>query len=103
MVRRTQGRTLLEGPAQICRRTLEFLMEEYVNFCKKGFWMLLPYDSVKNYESLRLSPLGVVPQRERRPRVIVDYSFHGVNTETVKLFPAEAVQFGKANERLQSH
>ncbi len=65
--------------------------------------MLLPYDSVKNYESLRLSPLGVVPQRGRRPRVIVDYSFHGVNTETLKLSPAEAMQFEKANARLQSH
>jgi hypothetical protein len=93
----------LRGPHKSAEEFLEFLREEYVDFCEKGFWMLLPYDSVKNFESLRLSPLGVVPQRERRPRVIVDYSFHDVNIDTVKLSPAEAMQFGKANERLQSH
>jgi hypothetical protein len=40
--------------------------------------------------------MGVVPQRECRPRVIVDYSFFGVNTKTAKLAPLEAMQFGKA-------
>jgi hypothetical protein len=44
--------------------------------------------------------MGVVPQRDRRPRVIVDYSFFGVNEETVKLAPREAMQFGKALERI---
>jgi hypothetical protein len=62
--------------------------------------MLLPYDEEKNIPGLRLFPIGVVPQRERRPRIIVDYSFYGVNADTVKLAPIESMQFGKANERL---
>jgi hypothetical protein len=62
--------------------------------------MLLPYKEVKGIPGLRLSPIGVVPQRERRPRIIVYYSFYGVNADTVKLTPAESMQFGKANERL---
>jgi hypothetical protein len=37
----------------------------------------------------------VVPQRDRRPRLIVDYTFSGVNPETVKMAPPEAMQFGK--------
>jgi hypothetical protein len=52
---------------------------------------------------LRVSPMGVVPQRERRPRVIVDYSFFGVNDDMVKLAPREAMQFGKALERILGH
>ena len=64
--------------------------------------MLLPYEEVKDLPGLRLSPLGVVPQRERRPRIIVDYSFYGINGDTVPLAPIEAMQFGKANERLWS-
>jgi hypothetical protein len=28
-------------------------------------------------------PLGCVPQRDRRPRLIVDLSFYGVNADTV--------------------
>jgi hypothetical protein len=26
----------------------EFLEEEFTNFCAKGFWMLLPYDDVRD-------------------------------------------------------
>ena len=43
----------------------EFLGEEFSDFMKKGFWLLLPYDQVKDLPGLRLSPIGVVPQRQR--------------------------------------
>ena len=49
---------------------------------------------------LRVSPLGVVPQRDRRPRLIVDYSFSGVNDDTIPLAPRESIQFGRALQRL---
>ena len=42
----------------------------------------------------------MVPQRERRPRVIVDYAFVGLNKETVKLAHQESMQFGKLVEQL---
>jgi hypothetical protein len=38
--------------------------------------MVMPYDDIRDHPSLRVSPLGVVPQRDRRPRIIVDYSFY---------------------------
>jgi hypothetical protein len=44
--------------------------------------------------------MGVVPQHERRPRLIVDYSFSGIKDETVPLSPREAMQFGQALERI---
>ncbi|KAL3943053.1 MAG: hypothetical protein SGARI_000071, partial [Bacillariaceae sp.] len=44
--------------------------------------------------------MGVVPQNERRPRPIVDYSFSGLNGETISLAPDEAMQFGRALERI---
>ena len=41
-------------------------------------------------------PLGVIPQRDRRPRLFVDYAFSKVNAETVRLAPPdEAMQFGR--------
>jgi hypothetical protein len=43
----------------------EFLQEEFLEFVQKGFWMLLPYDDVKHLPGLRLSPIGVAPQRDR--------------------------------------
>jgi hypothetical protein len=62
----------------------------------KGQWVLLPADLVLQAPNLRISPLGVVPQRERRPRTICDYSFFLVNLDTIPLDPDESTQFGRA-------
>ena len=70
------------------------------DFIEKGFWTVLPFDVVKDLPNLRLSPLGVVPQRDRRPRLIMDLSFYGVNADTVRQAPPEAMQFGRTLERL---
>jgi hypothetical protein len=97
--------TMARGPHKSAFDFAEFLGEELTEFVLKGQWIVLPYEVVKKLprkltRQLRVSPMGVVPQRERRPRVIVDYSFFGVNNDTVKLAPREAMQFGKALERI---
>ena len=66
----------------------------------QGYWTVLPYSMVLTLSHLRLSPLGVVPQRDRRPRIIVDYTFWGINDDTVSLAPSESMQFGRALERV---
>jgi hypothetical protein len=73
-----------------------FLWKEFVDLILKGKWVLLPADLVLKEPNLRLSPLGVVPQRERQPRTICDYSFFLVNLDTIPLAPAESMQFGRA-------
>jgi hypothetical protein len=78
----------------------EFVGEEMVAFAQQGFWTVLPLEVAYTLPHLRLSPLGVVPQRNRRPRLIVDYTYSGVNPETVKVAPPEAMQFGKALQRI---
>ena len=88
------------GAHQSCKDHLEFIRTEMLDFVKKGYWMVLPYRLVQDLAQLRLSPLGVVPQRERRPRLIVDYTYNGVNEDTVKMVPPEAMQFGRALERV---
>jgi hypothetical protein len=66
----------------------------------KGQWLVLPYSSVHDLPGLRISPPGVVPQREQRPRWIVDYSWWKVNHDTLPLAPVEAMQFGHALDRI---
>ena len=66
----------------------------------KQQWVVLPYKVAKNFKDLRLSPPGVVPQRGRRPRWIVDYTWSNVNDETLPLAPSEAMQFGHALDRI---
>jgi hypothetical protein len=97
--------TIARGPHKSAFEHIQFLGEELAEFVLKGQWVVLPYSVVRSLPShiqrqLRISPVGVVPQRERRPRVIVDYSFFGVNAGTAKLAPREAMQFGKALERI---
>lgn len=88
------------GPHQSANDHLEFVRDEMADFVRKGFWTVLPYPLVKRLRGLHLSPLSSIPQRGRRPILIVDLSFYGVNMDTVKLAPHEAMQFGRALDRL---
>ena len=87
---------LHRGPHKSCHEHLEFLQEELVDMINKKQWVILPYDVAQHLPGLRLSPPGIVPQRERRPRWICNYSFYKVNDETVELFCKESMQFGHA-------
>ena len=88
------------GPHQSAKDHGDFLWSEMGDMAEKGQWMVLPFDQVKDLPGLHISPLGVVPQHERRPRTIVDYSYYGLNDNTVNLAPREAMQFGRTLERL---
>ena len=94
------GAAIQRGPHKSCLEHHDFLDEEMYQMTEKGQWMVLPYDEVKHLPNLRLSPPGVVPQHDRRPRTIVDYTFSFVNGKTLGLAPKEAMQFGRALQRI---
>jgi hypothetical protein len=91
---------MARGPHKSATEHAAFLDEEMATMVERGQWMVLPYELVRDMDKVRISPIGVVPQHDRRPRTIVDYSYHNLNAETVPLAPAEAMQFGKALPRL---
>jgi hypothetical protein len=93
---------LQQGSHQSALQHEGFLCEDFLDLIRKGQWVLLPADLVLQEPNLRLSPLGVVPQRERRPRTICDYSLFLVNLDTIPLAPAESMQFGRALWRILS-
>ena len=78
----------------------QFFRQEMMDMCEKNYWVVLPYSQVRHLEELRISPPGVVPQKDRRPRTIVDYTFSKVNDNTVPLAPNQAMQFGRAPQRI---
>lgn len=78
----------------------DFIREEMASMVEQQYWTVIPYSQVRYLPSLRLSPMGVVPQRDRRPRIIVDYTFSGVNEDTALIAPMEAMQFGRAFNRV---
>ena len=93
-------RALRRGPHKSCHEYVEFLREEFTDMIEKGQWVVLPASVAKTLPGLRLSPPGVVPQRDRRPRWIGDYSWWNVNSDTLPLAAMEAMQFGHALDRI---
>jgi hypothetical protein len=77
-----------------------FLLEDLYDYVRMGYWLVLPYSSLRGHPTLCIAPAGVVPQRDRRPRPIMDYSFNGVNQSSLPLAPPHAMQFGQAFQRI---
>ncbi|VEU43031.1 unnamed protein product, partial [Pseudo-nitzschia multistriata] len=91
---------LARGPHKSSHNGIEFLCEEYADMMDKQQWTVLPAKLVANIPGLQLSPLGLVPQRGCRDRMISDYSYFSMNNDTVPIAPEEAMQFGRALKRL---
>ena len=83
------------GPHQSTKGKESFIRDEFAAMVNAGHWLVVPYDLVRLLPTLKLSPTGVVPQRERRDRIIVDYTFSGVNQSTSEVAP-DSLQFGHA-------
>ena len=94
---------LRRGPHASAKKHTQFLRQEFADMIQKGHWTVLPASQVMHLRNVRLSPLGVVPQRDRRPRTICDYTFYQVNDDTSPLAPLEAMQFGRTLHRLLRH
>lgn len=88
------------GAHQSALQHLDFVRDEFVDMIRKKFWVVLPASALQDVPGLRLSPLGVVPQHERRPRIICDYTYYGVNQVTESVAPPEAMQFGRTLQRV---
>jgi hypothetical protein len=89
-------RALVRGPHASSHDYIDYLHEEFVDMINKDQRMVLPYLAVRHLLGLHISPPGVVPQWERCPRWIVDYSWWNVNQETLPLAAIKAMQFGHA-------
>ena len=78
----------------------DFLQDEMLDMVNRKYWTVVPYRAVRHLPQLKISPAGVIPQRNRRPRTIIDYTFSGVTASTFQLAPPHAMQFGKALPRI---
>ena len=82
----------------------EFVRDEMASFIENNFWLVLPYDLVRDLLLLRLTPLAVKDERDRRPRVLMDHSWpwpwDNINENALPGAPPEAMQFGPMPPRL---
>jgi len=94
-------RVLRKGPhISASKLYREFLHQDMINYIKKRFWVVLPYSAVAHFPHLKLAPCGVVLQRERRPRPIMDYTITTVNQHSIPLAYPHAMQIGRTLPRL---
>jgi hypothetical protein len=93
---------ILRGAHQSTRTNKSFVRKEFADMVESGQWLVLPYALVRHLSGLCLSPSGLVPQRNRRDRLIVDYTYSGVNQSTIPLAP-DSLQFGYAFLRILQH
>ena len=69
------------------------------DFVEKGFWIVLPLEDAVGLNGLRLSPAGLIPQRDLWDRIVTDYTWSGVNEATRRLAP-DSMHFGHALQRI---
>jgi len=91
---------ILRGNHPSAQSFTDFLRTEMEDMRTKGMFIVLPYALIRHHPQLRISPLGCVPQRDRRPRIINDYTYSEVNPSTVSMAPREAMQWGRALNRV---
>ena len=87
------------GSHNSCNRDPSFLRTEMRDFVEEGFWIVLPLEDVVGFNGLRLSPAGIIPQRDLLDRIVIYYTWSGVNESTWRL-STESMQFGHALQRI---
>ena len=92
----------MRGPHRSACDHSDFVREEFSDMVRKNYWTVLPAKDILSHPELRISPLGVVPQHQRRPRIICDYSFYGLNEATQPTGPHAAMRFGQALRRIMT-
>ena len=95
---------ILRGCHHSAKQHAPFLREEMADSIENRFWMVLPYDLVRDLIEIMFSPAAVKEERERRPRLLCDHSWDwgwpSVNESTMPHAPPEAMQFGHALARV---
>jgi hypothetical protein len=82
------------------RQYADFLQLDMYDYVRMGFWVILPFSAISSHPYLKLAPAGVVPQRDRRPRPIMDYTYNNVNQTSLPIAPFSSMQFGSALQHI---
>ena len=78
------------------RKEAEFIHAELAKQVQAGHVAVVLLEAVLDLHKLWLYPMAVIPQFGRRPRLILIFTWGGLNEETNVLSPMEAMRFGGA-------
>ena len=77
----------------------EFNHTELSDEVQAGHVTVFPLEKVAFLKNLWLSPVAVIPKVVRRPRLIYDFTWSGLNETTKSLVPIDAMCIGSALQR----
>ena len=77
-------------------KEVEFIHTELANQVQAGHVVVFPLETITPLQNLWLSPVEVNLQVGRRPRLIFDFTWSGLNNIAESLSPMEAMRFGGA-------
>ena len=77
-----------------------FVMSDLKAHTAMGNIFIIPWVDVWDLPGFWISPLGFIPQEDRRPRIIYNYLWIGLNVAVLRQAPAEVVQFAQTLPRL---
>jgi hypothetical protein len=83
--------TIKRGPHKSALKDSLFLRREFAAMMHKGQWTVIPAYLTRRLKGVRMSPVGIMSQRDRFPRTIMDYSFYDVNEDTATVAPNQAI------------
>jgi hypothetical protein len=88
--------TIKRRPHKTFLKELLFIRQDFSAMMRKGQWTVLPASVARKLKEMRIFPVDIVPQRDHRPRMIVDYSLYDVNDDTARIATGQSMQFGRA-------
>ena len=81
-------------------KEITFVRKELQENAQAGHIALFPLRAVRHLRKLWLSPLAAIPQQGRKPRLIYDFFWSGLNKAVTQVTHKEAMRFGKALYRV---
>ena len=89
-------RSIRYGVHSSSTKETTFVQKELQEQAQAGHIELFPLRAVRRLPKIWLSPLAAIPQQGRKPRLIYDFSWGGLNEAVTEVAHKEAMRFGKA-------
>ena len=89
-------RAIRYGAHSSATKETTFVQTELQEQAQAGHIKLFPLRAVRHIPRLWLSPLAAIPQRGRKPRLIYNFSWSGLNEAVTQVAHKEAMRFVKS-------
>ena len=81
------------GAHSSAKKEVDFVHQELEDLVQAGHIIFPPLDTVSDLPKLSISPVAAIPQVGRRPGLIFDFTWSGLNEDTSREATKEMMRF----------